>query len=1477
MWVAGRLLAVLVLALALRLPQVSGRNRMARLFDTPEGVPIKVDFRNRSISINSEHTIVLAAGVHYTRATPDEWERILFHTKRAAFNAVQIPIPWGEHEPEMNEKQVTFETAGSKNISAFLERAAAHDLFAVVHVGPGSCADSVAGGLPPWLERRGVAIRNPFNDFWGGPLNDFLDFLLTDVLYKRMAPRGGPVIAVTMEPCGCAVSALQWHREMSLSEWDVELLPHVQENVDGLRKRLGLASDDDAVLGLERSSVFPSVFTHSKKKNEWSFAFKMLWEGFNEEEGKITALERAAVEKKADESNPRRQKKGKPNADASRLLKDLEARRRGAVLIAHSLWMIDTVERHLTNSQTPIPVISCVRPSLIELWRLLVALNRLYELYLRNSPRGPNTPTRHQSKKQQDQQGPQSTGGGSLEPPVNPEGGGGGAEASESHDSPTDLEVSSSVVAGCQGFHCSVWTEKYCSDGITPCVWASNWLTMETEWDSPKAQRPPEHVAWSVVDFLAHGGSFISFHGFFGGSHGDLPGTGEARNFPPSSQYDGPLEDNGMPNWRYYWHLAELNAFVNRVTRVLIRPFGSTLPPRTPVVAERKPSYAHTGARTAGGGAAVWSLPVPGLVSASVALDDQVLEVKWGTVLFVINNGAVPVQAKDKGLVLPRSALVLLDDVEKPGEPQFNSSRLFFDVQDSVLKFDDERRALARKGTEPISMSPTPESDGGEGESMRHQQQLRDLEEYYGVDYRGLSLDPESETKVQFLQELVGGIRDTQQEPVRNFAVYNRKAITAAFLRNKIFVMPVQSAPSSEGPPGSTAISQSVIPDPPPAEEPLPRRSKAANRSAEIDNIARDCLDAGGSVLFPGIRRPSSLSKTFSAFGQVPEYVWYEFDLDGLVSGFARFPSLSSYAPSSKYLARWREGQRELDIRFPPEAATEFDLLLLFADGEFVSSWRRPGTERTTAGGAHVERGGDANNWNGGLPVLSVSSCASFVSILSVRMGSDSPTVKTSQRLTAEKLRGYIYPSLGLSSRELRKEREREIREGGPPTAEGKQTRQKQKREQGNRGRGVGKKTGGGGPSPVSADPSSVVVSQERLWMIGWIHKIRLQGERLQLPESPENMEWMMKGGKEKEEETVDQGISKRALDDEREEEDGSVIERSFHERGGPTWWGLEFDTCFAGGEGEGRGDLRRGRKELVTGEAWRREAAFFLQLFPEDFLPSDGDAGVLTVGEVILNGRSLGRVWNATASDRVVGADGETLSAVENCAFWEWDPSVCREGMGELAQPRLRIPSQWLRECGEPNFLVVLDLVGSPLRGLKVVAMKRRDEEPLRPLGMDFFKLDVLNPHKKKYPQYRHWGFGEQKEPQEDQKEDLRQKHKLQRQRLDGLLKEMGQRRSSKHESETVLIYLLCGGAFFLLSFVCILCLDACRQAHNRRLNEHVCGLSAAAAAAAIMPPPGRGPMGIGRQVFIYSPLSSEPAQTSGAGGTAGGGTACR
>ena len=107
-----------------------------------------IQIQDKQILIDGEPRVVMAGEVHYFRVARDEWEQRILLLKEAGCNAVASYIPWLWHELPDGTIDVTGATRPERDVAAFIDLCAEHDLWFIARPGPFVMAELKNEGLP---------------------------------------------------------------------------------------------------------------------------------------------------------------------------------------------------------------------------------------------------------------------------------------------------------------------------------------------------------------------------------------------------------------------------------------------------------------------------------------------------------------------------------------------------------------------------------------------------------------------------------------------------------------------------------------------------------------------------------------------------------------------------------------------------------------------------------------------------------------------------------------------------------------------------------------------------------------------------------------------------------------------------------------------------------------------------------------------------------------------------------------------------------------------------------------------------------------------------------------------------------------------------------------------------------------------------------------------------------------------------------
>ncbi|WP_187279931.1 beta-galactosidase [Quadrisphaera setariae] len=181
---------------------------------------LDVELRDRRILVGGTPQVLRAGEVHYFRLARDGWRRRLELLLEAGGDTVATYVPWGVHELADGTLDLTGRTRPELDLGAFLDLAAELGLLVFARPGPFQMAELRHEGLPGRIGRDHRDLVPVGWDAAPAPTPDldvaaprFLDLTrpwyaaVGEVLRPRLAPNGGPVVAVQLDN---EVGMLSW-------------------------------------------------------------------------------------------------------------------------------------------------------------------------------------------------------------------------------------------------------------------------------------------------------------------------------------------------------------------------------------------------------------------------------------------------------------------------------------------------------------------------------------------------------------------------------------------------------------------------------------------------------------------------------------------------------------------------------------------------------------------------------------------------------------------------------------------------------------------------------------------------------------------------------------------------------------------------------------------------------------------------------------------------------------------------------------------------------------------------------------------------------------------------------------------------------------------------------------------------------------------------------------------------------------------
>ncbi|PON34329.1 Glycoside hydrolase [Parasponia andersonii] len=169
---------------------------LAMVFSAQFFKPFNVSYDHRALIIDGERRMLISAGIHYPRATPEMWPDLIEKSKEGGADVIQTYVFWNAHEPVRG--QYNFD--GRYDLVKFVKLVGSRGLYFHLRIGPYVCAEWNFGGFPVWLrDIPGIEFRTdnaPFKEEMQRFVKKVVDLMREEMLFSW---QGGPIIMLQIE------------------------------------------------------------------------------------------------------------------------------------------------------------------------------------------------------------------------------------------------------------------------------------------------------------------------------------------------------------------------------------------------------------------------------------------------------------------------------------------------------------------------------------------------------------------------------------------------------------------------------------------------------------------------------------------------------------------------------------------------------------------------------------------------------------------------------------------------------------------------------------------------------------------------------------------------------------------------------------------------------------------------------------------------------------------------------------------------------------------------------------------------------------------------------------------------------------------------------------------------------------------------------------------------------------------------------
>ncbi|CAM6119644.1 unnamed protein product [Calypogeia fissa] len=157
---------------------------------------LNVSYDHRAMLLDGKRRLLISAGIHYPRATPEMWPDLVAKAKEGGANVVQTYVFWSGHEPQKGQ----YNFKDRYDLAKFVRIVGEAGLYLNLRIGPYVCAEWNFGGFPTWLrDVPGIEFRTdnePFKDEMATFVKVIVDLMKENKLF---AWQGGPIILAQIE------------------------------------------------------------------------------------------------------------------------------------------------------------------------------------------------------------------------------------------------------------------------------------------------------------------------------------------------------------------------------------------------------------------------------------------------------------------------------------------------------------------------------------------------------------------------------------------------------------------------------------------------------------------------------------------------------------------------------------------------------------------------------------------------------------------------------------------------------------------------------------------------------------------------------------------------------------------------------------------------------------------------------------------------------------------------------------------------------------------------------------------------------------------------------------------------------------------------------------------------------------------------------------------------------------------------------
>ena len=166
----------------------------SEIFPATGAAADQITWKDGYFYIHGKPTFLTSGEMHYARIPRELWRDRIWRVKQMGFNCVQMYVFWNSTEA----KDGVWDFSDNSDLDAWLSLIQEMGLYAIVRVGPYSCAEWEHGGFPAWLTiKPGMVLRQDDPQFLRYADRHLAK--INAIVARHQIHKGGNVLMVQLE------------------------------------------------------------------------------------------------------------------------------------------------------------------------------------------------------------------------------------------------------------------------------------------------------------------------------------------------------------------------------------------------------------------------------------------------------------------------------------------------------------------------------------------------------------------------------------------------------------------------------------------------------------------------------------------------------------------------------------------------------------------------------------------------------------------------------------------------------------------------------------------------------------------------------------------------------------------------------------------------------------------------------------------------------------------------------------------------------------------------------------------------------------------------------------------------------------------------------------------------------------------------------------------------------------------------------